>query len=97
MIGVYRIVQLEKEKKKDENETAFHALQEIIRRDAERDGIQLPPDTPEEKNPPRLPPVVKAVRKADPPGLRHSRRENAGQSQRKQPKPAGIRLSRLSS
>ena len=35
-------------KRKDENETAFDALQQIIRRDAERDGIpQEPPPQPE--------------------------------------------------
>ena len=37
-------------KKRDENETAFHGLQEILRRDAERDGIILPPEPTEEKN-----------------------------------------------
>lgn len=41
-------------KKKDENETAFHGLQEILRRDAERDGIILPPEPPEEKNPAKV-------------------------------------------
>jgi hypothetical protein len=30
-------------KRKDENETAFDALQEILRRDAERDGIPQEP------------------------------------------------------
>ena len=34
-------------KRKDENELAFDALQEILRRDAERDGIpQEPPPVP---------------------------------------------------
>ena len=41
-------------KKRDENETAFHGLQELIRRDSERDGIILPPDPPEEKNPAKV-------------------------------------------
>jgi hypothetical protein len=41
-------------KKKDENETAFHGLQEILRRDAQRDGITLPPEPPEEKNPAKV-------------------------------------------
>lgn len=36
-------------KKKDENESAFHALQEIIDRDAERDGIPRQPTSPPEK------------------------------------------------
>jgi hypothetical protein len=36
-------------KKKDENESAFSALQEIIARDAERDGIPRPPSSPPEK------------------------------------------------
>ena len=46
-------------KKKDENESAFNVLQEIIARDAERDGIQRPPTKPQEKVPYR----VKAGRK----------------------------------
>ena len=46
-------------KKKDENESAFSALQEIIARDAERDGIPRPPTKPQEKVPYR----VKAGRK----------------------------------
>ena len=29
-------------KRRDENETAFDGLQEILRRDAERDGLELP-------------------------------------------------------
>lgn len=36
-------------KKKDENESAFSALQELITRDAERDGIPRPPASPSEK------------------------------------------------
>jgi hypothetical protein len=36
-------------KKKDENESAFSALQELIARDAERDGIPRPPSTSPEK------------------------------------------------
>lgn len=38
-------------KRKDENETAFHGLQELIRRDAERDGILQDPLPPPEKVP----------------------------------------------
>jgi len=35
-------------KSKDENETAFNTLQELLRRDTERDGIpQEPPPEPE--------------------------------------------------
>jgi hypothetical protein len=30
-------------RKRDENETAFDTLQEILRRDAERDGIPVSP------------------------------------------------------
>jgi hypothetical protein len=36
-------------KKRDENETAFDTLQEILRRDAERDGIPQPPKPKPEK------------------------------------------------
>ena len=36
-------------KKKDENESAFNTLQELISRDAERDGIPRTPDSPPEK------------------------------------------------
>jgi hypothetical protein len=36
-------------KRKDENETAFDTLQEILRRDAERDGIPQPPKPEPEK------------------------------------------------
>ena len=36
-------------KRRDENETAFHGLQELIRRDAERDGISQDPPPPPEK------------------------------------------------
>lgn len=36
-------------KKLDENESAFNALQEMISRDAERDGIPRPPSSPPEK------------------------------------------------
>jgi len=36
-------------KKKDENESAFNTLQELISRDAERDGIPRPPTSPQEK------------------------------------------------
>ena len=36
-------------KKKDESEIAFDALQELLARDAERDGIPRPPTNPEEK------------------------------------------------
>jgi hypothetical protein len=45
-------------KKKDENESAFHALQEIIARDAERDGVLLNP----EPQPQKVPTAVKAGR-----------------------------------
>ena len=41
-------------KRRDENQTAFDGLQEILRRDAERDGITLPPEPPEEKNPAKV-------------------------------------------
>jgi len=37
-------------RKKDENQTAFSSLQELLRRDAERDGIALAPIPPEEKD-----------------------------------------------
>lgn len=46
-------------KKKDENESAFNALQELISRDAERDGIARLPESPPEK----LSSRVKAGRK----------------------------------
>lgn len=36
-------------KKKDENESAYDALQQLIARDAERDGISRPPTAPPEK------------------------------------------------
>ena len=36
-------------KKKDENESAFDTLQELITRDAEREGIPRPPNSPPEK------------------------------------------------
>jgi hypothetical protein len=46
-------------KRKDENEIAFDALQEIIRRDADRDGMpQEPPPEPE-----KVPCRVEAGRK----------------------------------
>lgn len=45
-------------KRKDENELAFDALQELLRRDAERDGI--PQETPLE--PEKVPYRVKAGR-----------------------------------
>jgi hypothetical protein len=38
-------------KRRDENQTAFDGLQEILRRDAERDGIELPPKAKPEKVP----------------------------------------------
>ena len=41
-------------KQKDENETAFDALQEIIRRDKKRDGLPVDPPKEEEKNPVRV-------------------------------------------
>lgn len=45
-------------KRKDENETAFTTLQELLRRDAERDGIPQDPPPPPEK----VPSAVKAGR-----------------------------------
>lgn len=45
-------------KRKDENEAAFSALQELIRRDAERDGSSAKPEPPSEK----VPSAVKAGR-----------------------------------
>jgi hypothetical protein len=45
-------------KKKDENEIAFAGLQELIRRDAERDGLPVePPPKPE-----KVPSAVRAGR-----------------------------------
>lgn len=45
-------------KRRDENETAFDGLQEILRRDAERDGQPVePPPKPE-----KVPSAVKAGR-----------------------------------
>lgn len=41
-------------KKKDENEIAFDALQEIIRRDKKRDGLPVDPIPEEEKDPARV-------------------------------------------
>ena len=38
-------------RKKDENQTAFSSLEELLRRDSERDGIKIPPIPPEEKDP----------------------------------------------
>lgn len=35
--------------KRDENESAFHTLQELITHDAERDGIPPSPESPPEK------------------------------------------------
>jgi hypothetical protein len=46
-------------KRRDENQTAFDGLQEILRRDAERDGIPQEP-TPK---PEKVPSAVKAGRK----------------------------------
>ena len=46
-------------RKRDENETAFDTLQEILRRDATRDGIPQPPKPEPEKMAAR----VKAGRK----------------------------------
>jgi hypothetical protein len=45
-------------KKKDENEIAFTGLQELIRRDAERDGLPVEP-TPK---PEKVPSAVRAGR-----------------------------------
>lgn len=41
-------------KKKDENESAFSALQELISRDAQRDGMPKPLASPQEKVPYRV-------------------------------------------
>jgi len=41
-------------RKPDENETAFDPLQEILRRDAARDGIPQPPQSKPEKHPYRV-------------------------------------------
>jgi hypothetical protein len=41
-------------RKKDENQSAFSALEELIRRDAKRDGVTLPPIPPEEKDPKKV-------------------------------------------
>lgn len=38
-------------KRRDENQTAFAGLQELIRRDAARDGTELPPEPEPQKNP----------------------------------------------
>lgn len=45
-------------KRRDENEAAFDGLQEILRRDAERDGIELPP----RPKPGKVPSAVRAGR-----------------------------------
>jgi hypothetical protein len=45
-------------KRKDENEIAFSGLQQLIRRDAARDGIELPP----EPKPEKVPSAVRAGR-----------------------------------
>lgn len=37
-------------RKKDENQAAFSSLQELLRRDAERDGKRVPPIPEEEKD-----------------------------------------------
>ena len=38
-------------KKRDENETAFDALQELLRRDRKRDGLSVDPIPEKEKDP----------------------------------------------
>ena len=50
-------------KRRDENEIAFDALQEILRRDAERDGLPVEPKHKPEK-------VPSAVRAGRPGGLK---------------------------
>jgi hypothetical protein len=45
-------------KRQDENEIAFSGLQDLIRRDAARDGIELPP----EPKPEKVPSAVRAGR-----------------------------------
>ena len=47
-------------KQKDENEIAFSGLQELIRRDAERDGLHVPP----QPTPPEIPRKPNASAKA---------------------------------
>jgi hypothetical protein len=37
-------------KKKDENQIAFSSLEELLKRDAERDGLPISPILPEKKN-----------------------------------------------
>lgn len=46
-------------KRRDENQIAFDGLQEILRRDAERDGLPVEPKTKPEK----VPSAVRAGRK----------------------------------
>lgn len=46
-------------KRRDENETAFDGLQEILRRDAKRDGLTVPEAAQE---PDKLPSAVRAGR-----------------------------------
>ncbi len=60
-------------KKKDENEIAFTALQELLRRDAKRDGLPVAPEPKPEKMKVR----VEAGRKG---GLK------SGQFRKKRPK-----------
>jgi hypothetical protein len=38
------------ERKKDENQTAFSGLEELLRRDDIRDGLEVPAKPPEEKD-----------------------------------------------
>jgi hypothetical protein len=47
-------------RKRDENETAFDTLQEILRPDAERDGEPVPPKHQPEKWPSELKPGARA-------------------------------------
>jgi hypothetical protein len=37
-------------RRKDENQTAFSAIEELLRRDAERDGLPVPPESPDVKD-----------------------------------------------
>ena len=64
-------------KRRDENETAFDGLQEILRRDARRDGLTLPESAPESE---KLPSAVRAGRLG---GLKGGRARAASLTPRK--------------
>lgn len=63
-------------KRKDENEIAFTGLQELLRRDAERDGLPVEP-TPK---PEKVPSAVRAGRKG---GLKGGKARAASLTPRK--------------